>query len=311
MKHSQILWKRLLSAALVGAVAVAPVMGNSVAQADSHRDHSGYQGNNNQNSDNNDNGRSNGRQGSRHQDRSQGGNQQNNQRNYDNGNRDSHTNTPHDNNVPRQENHSYPSYNQHDNNSHTANSSNFIAPFRGNHDQDDNWHRSHGYVQNGSQWFWHGHDDNYWHSNGYSWNGSAWLKLGNVVLGLQFHDNHAYDRDWHLQHGYIWRDNAWYWHDHDDAWWIDNGYYWNGALWVIANNFDNSDYGPFQTFTGIVTSIDYDDNEFDIRINDDTYNVYPVRDLPERLSVGDIVQVHGQRYGNNDIRNSDFTFTDN
>jgi hypothetical protein len=254
MKHSQILWKKLLSAALVGAVAVAPIMGNSsIAQADSHHNQSGYRDNNSGNSSRN-NGDA--RKENNPQDRSQNKSPQNNQQNYQSSrNHAPHANDPQVNgNPPHQDYHPNPSRDQHDNYSHVTNTSHVTFQFHDNHSQDDNWHRSHGYVQNGSRW---------------------------------------------------------YWHDHDDGWWIDNGYYWNGLLWVIAANSSNNDYGPFQNFTGIVTHIDYNDNEFDIRINDNSYNVYPVRDLPERLSVGDIVQVHGQRFGNNDIRNSDFTFMDN
>jgi len=89
---------------------------------------------------------------------------------------------------------------------------------------------------------------------------------------------------------------------------LSNGYFWNGVIWAILDssrdNYRYDDYGPFRTFEGIVTNIHYGDNEFDIRIDGRTYNVYPVRDLPYRLNEGDIVRVYGQRYGNNDIRNS-------
>jgi len=49
-----------------------------------------------------------------------------------------------------------------------------------NNSHDDNWHRSHGYVKNGSSWNWHGHDDAWWINNGYGWNGSIWLLLNSV-----------------------------------------------------------------------------------------------------------------------------------
>jgi len=136
-----------------------------------------------------------------------------------------------------------------------------------------------------------------------------WIRLGNNDSGFRFRNNHYQDDNWHRSHGYIWRNNRWYWHDHDDDYWLSNGYFWNGVIWAILDNsrshYNYNDYGPYRTYEGIVTRIRYGDNEFDIRIDGDTYNVYPVRDLPYDLDEGDIVRVYGQRYGNNDIRNSD------
>ncbi|MEO6907244.1 MAG: hypothetical protein ABI210_05075 [Abditibacteriaceae bacterium] len=344
MKHTHILWKKLLSAAVVSAVAVVPVMGiPSVARADSHHDQSGYQDNNQNSNDNSDNSKD--RRGHHH------------------------------------DNHSRDNQNYNDSHSHnttTVNQVNVDVNFRGNRDRDDNWHRSNGYERNGSSWNWHGHDDNYWHnnhyswdgshwnwyghndaywrtngytwngagwhwsvqsddwyrghgyvwvnnswywhnhpdnwwiSNGYYWGGTLWIGGGNFGIGLQFQNNDAYDYNWHIAHGYYWRGDRWYWHDQLDDYWLNNGYWWNGTIWVIPqNNVSHDGYGPFRSFTGVVTHVDHGNNEFDIRINDDTYNVYPVRNLPNDLTKGEIVKVHGQRYGHNDIRNSDFTITDN
>jgi len=49
-----------------------------------------------------------------------------------------------------------------------------------NNHYDDDWHRNHHYIRNGSKWNWRGHDDGWWISNGYGWNGSQWYRSGNA-----------------------------------------------------------------------------------------------------------------------------------
>jgi len=116
-------------------------------------------------------------------------------------------------------------------------------------------------------------------------------------------NNNHYDDNWHRSHGYIKNGSHWNWRGHDDDYWISHGYGWNGSSWLILNSFQNS-YGPYRTFEGVVTNVNYGGNEFDIRINGNTYNVYASVRLPGRLNRGDTVRVYGRRYGNNDIRNA-------
>ena len=116
-------------------------------------------------------------------------------------------------------------------------------------------------------------------------------------------NNNHYDDNWHRSHGYTRNGSRWYWHGHDDDYWIGHGYGWNGSLWIILNGAHNN-YGSYRTFEGIVTRVNYGGNELDVRINGNTYNVYASTRLPGRLNRGDLVRVYGQRYGNNDIRNS-------
>lgn len=108
------------------------------------------------------------------------------------------------------------------------------------------------------------------------------------------------------------RDNRWYWRDRDDDYWLTNGYFWNGVIWAILasnsngnSNNNNNYYSPYRNFEGMVTRINYNANEFDIRINGDIYNVYSNYEWPYDMREGDIVRVYGQRYGRNDIRNSE------
>lgn len=116
-------------------------------------------------------------------------------------------------------------------------------------------------------------------------------------------NNNHYDDNWHRSHGYTRNGSHWYWRGHDDDYWINRGYGWNGSIWIILNSSQNS-YGSYRTFEGVVTHVNYGDNKFDIRINGNIYNVYVSSRLPGRLNRGDFVRVYGQRYGNNDIRNS-------
>lgn len=82
----------------------------------------------------------------------------------------------------------------------------------------------------------------------------------------------------------------------------------NANVTIIRNtNNDNWDddkeFGNYQTFSGVVTNVE-SNSEFDIRIGNDTYNVYPSGRIPNGISKNDTVRIYGRRYGDNDIRNA-------
>lgn len=65
--------------------------------------------------------------------------------------------------------------------------------------------------------------------------------------------------------------------------------------------FDNSPITAPQ-FVGVVSKVK-SDSEFDIRVGDKTYNVYLAASA-RRVSVGQTVQLNGERIGTNDIRSA-------
>ena len=71
---------------------------------------------------------------------------------------------------------------------------------------------------------------------------------------------------------------------------------------VNINSNGGGVYGPYQTYTGSVTEV-RSDRQFDVRIGGTTYNVYAATGT-RGLNKGDSVRVYGQRFGDNDIRNS-------
>jgi Ni/Co efflux regulator RcnB len=283
MTNNKFLWKKILSAALVSTFAVAPVVATMpAAHAADH---------------------------SRH-DRDRGGRNDHNGPGQDNRNHDS--NNDHDRGPQR-----------HDGQSTQSNQSTQHDWNRGQNSSQHDWNRGPGNPQHDN----HDSRDNHdfrpgnrpdFHPNGNfdRHDNNNWRPGNNDFWRNDSHyDNHfrgnfGRDDNWHRDHGYVRRGTIWYWHDHDDDWWISNGYFWNGAIWALLsasnNNYGYYDYGPFRSFTGIVTRIDYGDGEFDLRMDGETYNVYINRDIPYRLREGDLVEVHGQRYGRNDIRNADF-----
>ena len=125
----------------------------------------------------------------------------------------------------------------------------------------------------------------------------------------QHRDNNSQNDSWHNSHGYTRSGSTWTWRGHDDAWWFNNGYRWNGASWILQNH-DTGNYGPFQTFTGVVTKVQ-GNHGFNLRAGATTYHIYSSQDLPRSLNVGDVVRAYGQRYGNNVIRNANFSIVSN
>jgi membrane protein implicated in regulation of membrane protease activity len=79
----------------------------------------------------------------------------------------------------------------------------------------------------------------------------------------------------------------------------------NASVAIIINTPGNgsTQWGDFRTFTGRVTSVE-SNSRFNIEVGNTDYNVYLSSSAPRRLDNGDIVQVYGRRYGNNDIRNA-------
>jgi len=125
----------------------------------------------------------------------------------------------------------------------------------------------------------------------------------------QHRDNNKQDDSWHTSHGYTRNGSTWMWHGHDDAWWFNNGYQWNGTIWILLNH-DTANYGPFETFTGVVTKV-HGNHGFNLRAGAITYHVYGSQNLPSSLDIGDVVRVYGQRYGNNVIRNANYKIVRN
>ena len=125
----------------------------------------------------------------------------------------------------------------------------------------------------------------------------------------QHRDNNNQNDSWHNSHGYTKSGSTWTWRGHDDGWWFNNGYRWNGASWILQNH-DTGNYGPFQTFTGVVTKVQ-GNHGFNLRVGATTYHIYSTQDLPRSLNVGDVVRAYGQRYGNNVIRNANFSIVSN
>lgn len=80
-----------------------------------------------------------------------------------------------------------------------------------------------------------------------------------------------------------------------------------GGIFGNTGNNSNGNIGSYQNYTGVVTEI-RNDREFDVRIGGNTYNV-TTNASTRGLNRGDQVQVYGQRYGDNDIRNSRVTVT--
>jgi len=62
----------------------------------------------------------------------------------------------------------------------------------------------------------------------------------------------------------------------------------------------------FKTFVGVVTKAK-SGNEFNIKVDGKTYNVYLDGRRPRGLDNNDLVRVYGKRVGANDIRNANVT----
>jgi hypothetical protein len=73
---------------------------------------------------------------------------------------------------------------------------------------------------------------------------------------------------------------------------------------------NNNSWGEYRTFSGTVTKID-SRSKFEVRIGNDTYDVYPSGLTPRQLSRNDVVRIYGRRYGNNDIRNANVVIVQN
>lgn len=252
MSKTKPLWKKMLSVALLGAFAMAPLAGASVAQAAPDRDHD-RSSDHNQHDGGHDRGQSHDRNRDHGQNRGQDMDRQFQPRNQD-----------HSNDWNR------------------------------GHDSQHDWNRGHDQFRSHDDHFQGDHfRDNHFRSDHFQNN--------------HFSDNHWRDDNWHRRYGYTRSGSLWLWHGHEDAWWLSHGYWWNGSIWIIIGDsgpsYNYDDYGPFRDFTGVVAAV-HGDQEFDIRINGDIYNVYTTGYVPYRLDDGDLVRVYGQRYGNNDIRNS-------
>jgi len=78
----------------------------------------------------------------------------------------------------------------------------------------------------------------------------------------------------------------------------------NGDRWKNnRDRHDNNHGNTYQTFTGTVNNVE-SNSKFDIRVGNQTYNVYPSGRVPGQISKNDTVRIYGQRYGVNDIRNA-------
>lgn len=83
----------------------------------------------------------------------------------------------------------------------------------------------------------------------------------------------------------------------------------NANVTIVRNDGDNNTYGFYRTYFGVVTNL-RNDREFDVLIGGTTYNVYASSGT-SGLNNGDEVRIYGQRFGDNDIRNSNVIITRN
>ena len=85
----------------------------------------------------------------------------------------------------------------------------------------------------------------------------------------------------------------------------------NASVTITRNDRDNNNgsYGSYRTYSGVVTSVK-NSREFDVRVDGRTYNVY-ANNSTSGLDRGDEVRVYGQRYGDNDLRNASVRITRN
>jgi len=172
--------KKLFKTALLGALCVAPFVAGSAAKADRpDHDRNDHSFNQSQKKDNHRDSRQ-----SHDENRSRGTHTETSNRGPVTSPSQSHnTYQPHATDRSHPANQPHTTYQNHakptEHHEVPRSNSHEVVIFRGNRDHDNNWHRSHGYTQRGSSWYWHDHDDAWWHNNGYYWSGNAWLRPNN------------------------------------------------------------------------------------------------------------------------------------